>query len=120
MNIALGRVKIKLRIGPFSPGSLKSARDKRSITLLWYQTAVRSVHVPMFYGTPINREQAHDPLAATLLLPATAVIRTEAHTERRETETQGNAVAGFHAQAAATETIRLVTYVKEILFAFEN
>ena len=77
-------------------------------------------HVLTFCGTPINREEVHDLLAATLSLSETAVIRTEAHTNGIETETQGNALPGFHTQAAATEAVRVVTYVNEVLSAFEK
>lgn len=49
-----------------------------------------------------------------------AVIRIKAHTKWIETEHQENALADFHAQAAAAETVRVVAYVNEVLSAFEK
>lgn len=122
MNTQCGYVKVKTRIGPFSPGSLKSAKDIRSVKTCLVQDDHKKCHM-FSYSLGLQQvkgQQVNDLFATILLLSEIAVIRIKAHTNWIETEHQENALADFHAQAAAAETIRVVAYVNEVLSAFEK
>lgn len=71
----------------------------------------------IFTWTPTKNRQRVNDLAA---FSEITVIRLEAHTKRAETAHQGNALAGFHAHAAAMEAIRVVRNVNKVHFAFEK
>ena len=49
-----------------------------------------------------------------LLSSEVVFIKIEAHTKRTKSEYQGNALAAFHAKAAATESVKIVEHMDEI------
>lgn len=122
MNTQFGHVKIKTRIGTFSPASLKSAKDIRSIKTCLVQDDYEKCDM-FSYSLGIRQvkgQQVNGLFATILLLSEIAAIRIKAHTKWTETEHQENASADAHAQEAAAETVRVVAYVNEVLSAFEK
>lgn len=61
-----------------------------------------------------NGQQGNNLPTAILLPPEIIIIKIEAHTKGTEPEYQSNSLADFHAQAAATESIKIVAHVDEV------
>lgn len=68
----------------------------------------------MLWDANQNGQQGNNLPTAILLPPEIIIIKIEAHTKGTEPEYQSNSLADFHAQAAATESIKIVAHVDEV------
>lgn len=62
----------------------------------------------------VNQGIGVNDFLIAILLPSKTVIKIEAHSKRIETECQGNSLADFDVQAAATEYVEIVAHVDEV------